>query len=394
MRGSTHRAEYWCPPDEPNIWEFMTTTVEPLLALLNRTFPRAKVDSVTPMPGGMSSRRFFRVRLTAQGQTEGFPDSVVGVFTPNAQSSDEATHEGDSERREWPFIEVHRLLSRVGVRVPQLYGTAREDGWMAQEDLGDLTLAQALLQHPEQRTGLYQRAVRDLAHAHAVTSALPDDSIVKTRRFDRTLLLWEIEHFREFALLARNIVPTPAQNRRYTDLANALAEHVASLPTGFVHRDYQSRNLMWLPETAAHVSRSGSSTVPAGELVWLDFQDALTGPRVYDLVALLNDSYQVFTRDFVEARLGEYAALRGGPNLTAGDVVTEFDAVTVQRKLKDAGRFVYFHVKNGDASYLQFVDPTVEKIKSSLERLSHLPLFREWGQLLDELIPTAAPTAQ
>jgi aminoglycoside/choline kinase family phosphotransferase len=372
----------------------MTTTVEPLLALLNRTFPRAKVDSVTPMPGGMSSRRFFRVRLTAQGQTEGFPDSVVGVFTPNAQSSDEATHEGDSERREWPFIEVHRLLSRVGVRVPQLYGTAREDGWMAQEDLGDLTLAQALLQHPEQRTGLYQRAVRDLAHAHAVTSALPDDSIVKTRRFDRTLLLWEIEHFREFALLARNIVPTPAQNRRYTDLANALAEHVASLPTGFVHRDYQSRNLMWLPETAAHVSRSGSSTVPAGELVWLDFQDALTGPRVYDLVALLNDSYQVFTRDFVEARLGEYAALRGGPNLTAGDVVTEFDAVTVQRKLKDAGRFVYFHVKNGDASYLQFVDPTVEKIKSSLERLSHLPLFREWGQLLDELIPTAAPTAQ
>ena len=31
---------------------------------------------------------------------------------------------------------------------------------------------------------------------------------------------------------------------------------------------------------------------PDEKLCWIDFQDALLGPRVYDLVALLNDSYQ------------------------------------------------------------------------------------------------------
>ncbi len=76
-------------------------------------------------------------------------------------------------------------------------------------------------------------------------------------------------------------------------------------------------------------------------LCWIDFQDALLGPRVYDLVALLNDSYQTFDRPFVEARLDEYVqAARLGADRRA-ELGREFDRVTVQRKLKDAGRFVF-----------------------------------------------------
>ena len=40
---------------------------------------------------------------------------------------------------------------------------------------------------------------------------------------------------------------------------------IAGWPRGFVHRDYQSRNLM----------------LKGGELVVIDFQDALLGPRVF-----------------------------------------------------------------------------------------------------------------
>jgi hypothetical protein len=94
----------------------------------------------------------------------------------------------------------------------------------------------------------------------------------------------------------------------------------------FVHRDYQSRNLM--------VRASGA-------ICWIDFQDALLGPRVYDLVALLNDSYQEFDRAFVEARLDEFAAAAGLGKDERALLGREFDYVTVQRKLKDAGRFVF-----------------------------------------------------
>src|SRR4029079_7872461 len=99
-------------------------------------------------------------------------------------------------------------------------------------------------------------------------------------------------------------------------LAGRLAKRIASLPFGFTHRDYQSRNLM-VRET------------PAGpRLVWIDFQDALLGPRVYDLVALLNDSYQEFDRAFVEARLAEYASAAGLDAPTLDRLIHEFHLVT------------------------------------------------------------------
>lgn len=359
-------------------------SVEPLAALIERQLPGVTVRSIEAMPGGMSSRRFFRATLTAAAGSAS-PTSIVGVFTPDALKSDEASHQ-TSTATEWPFLEVHGLLARAGVRVPQVFGVDYATGWMAVEDLGDLTLAQALLENADHKPHLYQVAVADLARAHSALTTLPDSCIVRQRHFDYTLLHWEIEHFREYALLARNIVPNPAQAQRFTELADSLARYVTQLPTGFVHRDYQSRNLMWLPAMNTGVT-GDTSPNPAGEMVWIDFQDALTGPRIYDLVALLNDSYQTFTRDFVEARLTEYAARRDDPNLTAARAIFEFDVVTVQRKLKDAGRFVYFYVKNGDPSYLKFVDPTVAKIKASLRRLPPEPLFTGWSDLLEELLP-------
>ena len=68
-------------------------------------------------------------------------------------------------------------------------------------------------------------------------------------------------------------------------------------------------------------------------LVWIDFQDALLGPRVYDLVALLNDSYQTFDDAFVGARLDEYAMHRGLDADSRRDIGREFDLVTVQLRV-------------------------------------------------------------
>jgi aminoglycoside/choline kinase family phosphotransferase len=164
-----------------------------------------------------------------------------------------------------------------------------------------------------------------------------------------------MHHFREWGLEARGIVLSPEDRSVFDRVAARLARRIASLPRVFVHRDYQSRNLM---------VREG------GSLCWIDFQDALLGPRIYDLVALLNDSYQRFDRAFVEARLDDYAraASLGADERRA--LVTEFDLVTVQRKLKDAGRFVYIdRVKHND-SFLKFVEPTIAKAEASAARLA------------------------
>src|SRR4029077_5757877 len=126
---------------------------------------------------------------------------------------------------------------------------------------------------------------------------------------------------------------------------------------------------------------------PDGRLCWIDFQDALLGPRVYDLVSLLNDSYQTFDRAFVLARLDDYARTRGLDAAQRQAIAREFDWVTVQRKLKDAGRFVFIDRVKGNDTFLKFVEPTMAKVRAALAGLRDDEDMRALGDLLTRVLP-------
>ena len=325
-----------------------------------------------PMTGGASTRRFYRVGV-------GPSRSAVAMYVPDAKASDEIAKSGGNGER-WPFLEVRELLEQRGIRVPRVLGEACSEGFILVEDLGDDTLANYLLRCPEQRELLYRKAVSDLARAQRALRELPEGSVVKSRAFDEDLLRREVDHFREWALSARGVELTPDDSAIFDRARDHLAKTISGWPRGFVHRDYQSRNLMV------------QSAAAEPELVWIDFQDALLGPRVYDLVALLNDSYQKFEQGFVEQRLDEYARLLELDDQGRRDVAREFDMVTVQRKLKDAGRFVFIERTKRNSSFLRFVDPTIQKARAALERLRDDRILHDLAAVLDRVVPLAART--
>jgi len=339
-------------------------SLEQLVKVATGTAPPLELEEIV---GGGSVRRFFRIRTHDGG-------SVVAMYAPTQSHEAGSTPNG---RRPWPFLEVRDLLESKGVRVPSLLATACDEGLILVEDLGE-TLAQHLLRNPEDREYLYVAAVRELGRAQCALSPLPESSIVQGRAFDEKLLRWEIEHFKEWALDARGIHLSESDSAVFARAAQHLAASVASWPRTFVHRDYQSRNLM--------VVRDAEGQLGLG---WIDFQDAMLGPRVYDLVALLSDSYQSFTREFVEARLDEFTRHLGLDAAERARIGYEFRVVTVQRKLKDAGRFVFFERKHGNAEFLRFVEPTIEKARAALRELADDPILAELGALL-ERIPSAA----
>ena len=348
-----------------------SSELEALERWLEQQLPGRGPFTLALMTGGASPRRFCRVRL---GSGESVVVMLVPEHTPDVAKARELG-------RRWPFLEIRELLQTKGVRVPELLAEDTARGLLLVEDLG-ATLAEHLAGNPAARRSLYRLAVRDLERAQRALEPLPDDSIIRLRAFDHALLLWEVRHFREWGLEARGITLTASQAERFERAAEHLASTIAALPRGFVHRDYQSRNLM--------VCGDGASAA----LGWIDFQDALLGPRAYDLVALLCDSYQPFERTFVDGCLDEFASARGLDAAGRAALGREFDLISVQRKLKDAGRFVFIERNKGDPSFLGFIAPTLGIVRQALARLDDDAALRDLAALLDQLIPggTGAPS--
>lgn len=321
---------------------------------------------VKKLKGDASNRSYYRVG--------DWPEShVVMVMPPDAATKSEEASKGEPPK-ELPFVNVHRYLEGLGVRVPRIHRWDEPAGMMVLEDLGDQTFERELLETKRQEA-LYTRAVELLAQLRARAEKKADPGCLAfTRAFDDDLYDWELHHFREWGMEAwSGRKPSPEERAELDRLFRQISGQLAAAPRGFTHRDYQSRNLM----------------VTGGELVVIDFQDALLGPRQYDLVALLRDSYVELERPFVEQMLGVYARAfeqETGERIDLPPFVALFDLLTVQRKMKDAGRFEFINRVKGNPGFLVSIPASLRYVKDALGRRPELaPLQRLVARYVPEL---------
>jgi aminoglycoside/choline kinase family phosphotransferase len=314
----------------------------------------AAAAPVRRLAGHASLRSYWRVGA--------YPDSLVVMVLPPDAKPEEVTKGGAPAVN--PFVDVQRYLEGIGVRVPRIHAFFEPEGLMVLEDLGDEMLETRLLAGAP-RAPLYEAAIDQLARLRAAAEARPGGCIAFTRAFDRDLYLWELEHFREWLLEAWKGARLSAGEREVVSRAfEGIARALDAEPKGFTHRDYQSRNLMVLP---------------SGEQAVIDFQDALLGPRQYDLVALLRDSYVELDAPFVEAMLRRYLeklAAAGGPRLAHEPFREVFDLLTVQRKLKDAGRFVFIDRVKGNPGFLVSIPASLRYVREAFARRPDLAELR------------------
>jgi hypothetical protein len=314
-----------------------------------RPVPQAAIKK---LKGDASNRSYYRV-----GQA---PESwVVMVMPPEASKKSEEASKGEPPK-ELPFVNVHRYLEKLGIRVPRILRYDEPAGMMVLEDLSDVTFEQAL-EGGKNNQALYTRAVDLLARMRAEAERRPDpDCLAFTRAFDEDLYDWELHHFREWGLeVWSGKKPTDAERAELDTTFRDIARQLAAAPRGFTHRDYQSRNIM----------------VKDGELVVIDFQDALQGPRQYDLVALLRDSYVELDRGFVDTLLDRYIATFSqltGERIDAKAFKDFFDLLTLQRKLKDAGRFEFINRVKGNPGFLVSIPASLRYVRDAFARRPEL----------------------
>src|SRR5947209_2767540 len=187
---------------------------------------RRPAEKIERLPGGAGNRTYWRV-TDATGQS-----AIVMELPPEPARSEEVSK--DAAPQDLPFLDVHRYLERIGVRVPRVYLDAHRRGFVVLEDLTDRTLEMAL--GDGDRRQIYARAIDQLARLRAHAERDPDPSCLAwTRAFDYELYHWEFEHFIEYGLLARGATPTKAELQTLRRHFELVARELASAPRGFTH---------------------------------------------------------------------------------------------------------------------------------------------------------------
>ena len=328
--------------------------------------------------GGHASLRIYW-RVTLPEPKERGESTKMAMVMPleGGRGSEEASRE--VEQRELPFLDVHRLLKAMHLPVPTV-DVVREDlGVLLLEDLGDMTFERLILRvrggrpHAETQGGvesLYHRAINMLVSVQrswaqgGQRGRLPE-SVATGRAFDEELLGWELGHYLEWGIEAQHGERSEEVRQEFAGEFERIVGELVALPQTLVLRDYQSRNIM----------------EKGGKLVMIDFQDALLGPMVYDLVALLRDSYVGLGFELVRRLLTHYIEQGRAAGLPwcedAAGVRRAFHVQTVQRKLKDAGRFVFIDRMKHNPDFLPYYAPSMKYVREALGQLPELKGLKE-----------------
>jgi aminoglycoside/choline kinase family phosphotransferase len=334
---------------------------------------RAEFRRLTPLDGDASNRRYFRIELAG-----GSPASVVlmQLAEPEAfKQSEEAVSGATITIAELPFINILKHLVHAGVGVPTLYHYDQSAGLLYLEDFGDMTLAQACGGDRPGATSpvadLYRDAVDALARMHLkATRPRAPECLAFHRRFDVPLLMWEVDHFLEFGVVARQGRLMCADDEQpIRGEFEKIAEWLAGQPAVFTHRDYHSRNLM-VRDTVQNGSRLGV----------LDFQDALMGPATYDLASLLRDAYVALDEAFIDELIERYCEQVAGRLDVPDDRAAFrrlFDFTSIQRNLKAAGRFVYIDRVKHNPKFLADIPRVLGYVQRNLAKYSELARLRK-----------------
>jgi len=307
--------------------------------------------SARPASSDASFRRYFRLDVLPAAQAQ-YGATLVAMDAP-------------PERENTPaFVKVDALLAAAGVAVPAIHAQDLEQGFLLLSDLGTTTYLQAL-NHDNAAT-LYAEALAALVkiQQHSQPGVLPE--------FDRAFMLRELNLFPEWYIGKHlDTTLTGAQAADLQKVFDHIIANCLAQPQVFMHRDFHSRNLMWMDENNPGI---------------LDFQDAVYGPITYDAASLLRDAYVAWDEELVLdwlIRYWQHGRAAGLPlNKDFDTFYRDFEYMALQRHLKILGIFSRLNYRDGKSLYLGDLPTVMEYVRNTANRYRELkPLIK----LLDAL---------
>lgn len=303
--------------------------------------------TIKPASSDASFRRYFRIVSSNQ--------SYILMDAPPEKENSK------------PFVDIANVLFNAGLNVPKIHKADLKKGFLLLSDLGNKTYLDELNQ--QNASLLYRDAYLALIkiQKNADTQSL--------KPYNDSLLMKELSLFPDWYLKLHKSYEMNDSEKNILGLTfDLLIKNINSHTQVFVHRDFHSRNLMFC---------NGDLGENPGIL---DFQDAVKGSIVYDLVSLFKDAYIVWNEEEMMDWLIRYWEKAKQNKLKVQDDFAEFyrdfEWMGVQRHLKVLGIFARLNYRDHKANYLSDLPAVENYLRRACERYKDLhPLLKLMNKL-------------
>jgi N-acetylmuramate 1-kinase len=319
-----------------------------------RRWPRARVERIAALRGDLSTRRFWRVAIASHNEKTTPASAILVDLGPDdLPRYVRALNLLQTPVTEPPWIGVHRFLESIGAPVPALYDADPARRAMLVEDVGQLSLLDAVRRPGADAADLFRLAAAELLRLHVDGTARIDHRCIAGEiAYSGRLFEWEFKEFAEVGLAA--VAPGADFSPIAPELAS-IAARLDRLPRVFSHRDYHRENLFIQDGPRIRI---------------IDFQDALMAPAAQDLAVLLTtrDTDEVITPAIEHRILDFYCAglaRRGAPVLDAAEFMASYRLCVLQHALKMIGRFEMFE-RNGKTGYRPYIPHVLAQARRML----------------------------
>jgi len=308
-------------------------------------FVKSYIDETYPLRG-----EFAWQRLPSDGSKRAFyrlsdkRDSFIVMEYPPSERA--------AGKENLSYLRIGEHLLSKGIPVARIFRYDLEHGWFIMEDLGKVNLQEIALKSGN-RMDIYKQVLELLVKLQIEgREDFNPEWCAHTKRYDRFLMeRHESEYFLTY--FVRGFLGMKEDLTELTSSFTCLS-HQGSLADNdfFLHRDFQSRNLM----------------VRGDRIGIVDWQGGRLGPLQYDLASLLIDPYVGLRSDESILLYDYYLTIveRRLPGVSRS-FSRYYPYLAIQRNLQILGAFSYLGNVQGKKWFLHYIPPALESLEGLLE---------------------------
>ena len=229
----------------------MNTAIDKIKELF-ATFSKAEIMAIDKLPQAGSERHYYRIHTADK--------NFIATYGANIKENES-------------FIYFSAHFKKKGLATPQILCINAEKNIYIQDDFGDVSLLNVLEEKGQVESvyNLYKESLHQLALLQVKGhEGLDYKKCLTNTSFGKQAIMADLLYFKYYFLDA---LRRPYDKQKLLDDFEALGNYLSHTEYKyFMFRDFQSRNIMIMPENSVH---------------FIDYQGGMKGAPQYDVASLL-----------------------------------------------------------------------------------------------------------